>query len=102
MASRRIGLLPRLERPEEVADLIRTCVGHIEPERLIVTFGCGFGRPAMSRIQADFKMVLLVRGANIVRKEFGLEKVHIPACDPHLSMVPGHRHPAFCALPWQT
>ncbi len=78
----------QVERPEEVAGMIRTCLKHIEPERLILTSDCGFGRQAMSRIQAFYKMVSLVRGANIVRKELGLEEVYIPACDPRLSMVP--------------
>jgi 5-methyltetrahydropteroyltriglutamate--homocysteine methyltransferase len=77
-----------VERPEEVADMIRTCLEHIEPERLILASDCGFGRQAMSRIHAYYKMVSLVRGTNIVRKELGLEEVHIPACDPKLSMVP--------------
>jgi 5-methyltetrahydropteroyltriglutamate--homocysteine methyltransferase len=78
----------QVERPEEVADMIRTCLQHIEPERLILASDCGFGRQAMSRIHAYYKMVSLVRGANIVRKELGLGEVHIPACDPKLSMVP--------------
>jgi len=78
----------QVERPEEVAEMIRTCLLHIEPERLILASDCGFGRQAMSRIHAYYKMVSLVRGTNIVRKELGLEEVHIPACDPKLSMVP--------------
>ena len=78
----------QVERPEEVADMIRTCLKHIEPERLILASDCGFGRQAMSRIHAYYKMVSLVRGTNIVRKELGLEEAYIPACDPELSMVP--------------
>lgn len=78
----------QVERPEEVADMIRTCLDHIEPERLILTSDCGFGRQGMSRIQAFYKMVSLVRGANMVRKELGFEETYIPATDPHLSMVP--------------
>ncbi len=42
----------------------------------------------MSRIQAYYKMISLVRDTNIVRKELGLKEVHIPACDPKLSMMP--------------
>ncbi|NND50110.1 MAG: hypothetical protein HKN60_07645 [Rhizobiales bacterium] len=78
----------QVERAEEVAARIRTCLEHIEPERLILSSDCGFGRQAMSRMHAFYKMVALVRGANIVRKELGLEEVYIPACDPKLSMVP--------------
>jgi len=78
----------QVERPEQVAEMIRTCLKHIEPERLMLASDCGFGRQGMSRIQAFYKMVALVRGTNIVRKELGLEEVYIPACDPKLSMVP--------------
>ncbi|MCC7347976.1 MAG: hypothetical protein IT538_11315 [Variibacter sp.] len=78
----------QVERPEEVADLIRRALKHIEPGRLILTSDCGFGRGAMSRMHAFYKMVALVRGANIVRRELGLDEAHIPAADPTLSMVP--------------
>jgi hypothetical protein len=33
-------------------------------------------------------MVALVRGANIVRRELGLEEAYVPATDAKLSMVP--------------
>jgi 5-methyltetrahydropteroyltriglutamate--homocysteine methyltransferase len=78
----------QVERPEEVAELIRRALKHIEPERLILTSDCGFGRQSMSRMHAYYKMVALVRGANIVRKELGLPEAYIPAADPNLSMVP--------------
>lgn len=78
----------QVERPEEVADLIRKCLEHIEPERLILSSDCGFGRQSMSRMHAFYKMVALTRGANIVRKELGLEEAYIPATDVKLSMVP--------------
>jgi 5-methyltetrahydropteroyltriglutamate--homocysteine methyltransferase len=78
----------QIERPEEVADLIRLALKHIEPERLILSSDCGFGRQAMSRMHAFYKMVALVRGTNIVRKELGLPEAHIPATDARLSMVP--------------
>jgi 5-methyltetrahydropteroyltriglutamate--homocysteine methyltransferase len=82
----------QVERPEEVADLIRRALKHIEPERLILTSDCGFGRQSMSRMHAFYKMVSLVRGANIVRRELGLEEAYIPATDAKLSMVPLARH----------
>tara|TARA_Y100000588_G_scaffold360786_1_gene421008 strand:- start:134 stop:1312 length:1179 start_codon:yes stop_codon:yes gene_type:complete len=78
----------QIERPEEVAALIRRCLEYIEPERLILTSDCGFGRQSMSRMHAFYKMVSLVRGTNIVRRELGLEEVYIPATDLKLSMVP--------------
>ena len=58
----------QVERPEEIAELIRLALKHIEPERLILSSDCGFGRQSMSRMHAFYKMVALVRGANIVRK----------------------------------
>jgi 5-methyltetrahydropteroyltriglutamate--homocysteine methyltransferase len=78
----------QVERPEEVADLIRLALKWIEPERLMLSSDCGFGRQSMSRMHAFYKMVALTRGANIVRKELGLPETAIPAADPKLSMVP--------------
>lgn len=78
----------QVERPEEVADLIRLALKHIEPERLMLSSDCGFGRQSMSRMHAYYKMVALSRGANIVRQELGLPQAYIPATDPKLSMVP--------------
>lgn len=78
----------QVERPEEIAELIRRALKYIEPERLILTSDCGFGRQSMSRMHAFYKMVALTRGTNIVRKELGLPEATIPATDPKLSMVP--------------
>ncbi len=78
----------QIERPEEVADLIRKALKYIEPERLILSSDCGFGRQAASRMHAFYKMVSMVRGANMVRKELGLDEVYVPAADPGVSMVP--------------
>ncbi len=78
----------QVERPEEIAELIRRAIKYIEPERLLLTSDCGFGRQSMSRMHAFYKMVALTRGTNIVRKELGLQEADIPATDPKLSMVP--------------
>ena len=78
----------QVERPEEVAELIRVALRYIEPERLILSSDCGFGRQSMSRMHAYYKMVALVRGANIVRRELGLPETYVPGADPRLSMVP--------------
>ena len=78
----------QVERPEEVADLVRLALKWIEPERLMLSSDCGFGRQGISRMHALYKMVALSRGANIVRKELGLPENDIPAADPKLSMVP--------------
>jgi 5-methyltetrahydropteroyltriglutamate--homocysteine methyltransferase len=78
----------QVERPEEIADLIRLALRYVAPERLILSSDCGFGRQSMSRMHAYYKMVALVRGANIVRKELGLPETYIPGTDARLSMVP--------------
>ena len=39
-------------------------------------------------MHAFYKMVSLVRGTNIVRRELGLSEAYIPATNPNLSMVP--------------
>jgi 5-methyltetrahydropteroyltriglutamate--homocysteine methyltransferase len=78
----------QVERPEEVAELIRMALKWIEPERLMLSSDCGFGRQGISRMHALYKMVALSRGANIVRKELGLPQAGVPATDPRLSMVP--------------
>jgi hypothetical protein len=62
----------QVETPEEVADLLRQALKHIEPERLAVCTDCGMGREGMSRRHAYYKTVALVRGTNIVRRESAL------------------------------
>ena len=71
-----------MERPEEVAALIRRALRVMAPERLIVSTDCGFGRQGMSRLHAFYKTVSLVRGANIVRRELGLPEADVLAADP--------------------
>ena len=78
----------QVERPEDVAALIRKAINHIEPERLVLSTDCGFGREGMSRAHAFYKMVAIVRGANIVRAELGLDEVRIPATDPANALLP--------------
>jgi 5-methyltetrahydropteroyltriglutamate--homocysteine methyltransferase len=77
----------QVERPEEVAALIRRALKVIPPERLIVSTDCGFGRQGMSRLHAFYKMVSLVRGTNIVRRELGLTEADIIAADPKGSLI---------------
>jgi 5-methyltetrahydropteroyltriglutamate--homocysteine methyltransferase len=77
----------QVERPESVAELIRRALKYIGPERLIVSTDCGFGRQGMSRLHAFYKMVSIVRGTNIVRRELGLPEARIRAADPRLSLL---------------
>ena len=77
----------QVERPDEIAAIIRKAMKYIEPQRLILSSDCGFGRQGMSRVHAFYKMVSIVWGANIVRKELGLEEVYIPAADKRYSFL---------------
>ena len=75
------------ERPEEIADHIRRALEFIPPERLILSSDCGMGREGMSRRHAFYKMVALVQGTNIVRRELGLPEAECLAADPRFSLV---------------
>ena len=77
----------QVERPEQVAALIKKALRHIPAERLIVSSDCGFGREGMSRRIAFYKMVSIVRGANIVRRELGLPEAECRAADPRFALV---------------
>jgi 5-methyltetrahydropteroyltriglutamate--homocysteine methyltransferase len=77
----------QVERPEQVADLIRRALKFIPVERLVLSSDCGFGREGMSRRIAFFKMVSIVRGANIVRKELGLPEARCLAADPRFALA---------------
>ncbi len=76
-----------IERPEQVANLVRRAATLIGPERLIISSDCGFGRQGMSRMHAFFKMVSLRLGVNIVRKELGLEEIPSLAADPRFALI---------------
>ena len=77
----------QVERPDEVADHIRQALKHIPAERLIITSDCGMGREGMSRRHARYKMISLVLGTNIVRKELGLPLAECIAADERYSLV---------------
>jgi len=77
----------QVEKPEEIADHIRRALKYIPPERLIISSDCGMGREGMSRRHAFYKIVSLVLGTNIVRKELGLPQAECLAADPRFSLV---------------
>jgi 5-methyltetrahydropteroyltriglutamate--homocysteine methyltransferase len=77
----------QVETPEQVAGLVRKGLQHIPAERLILASDCGMGREGMSRRHAFFKMVSIVRGTNIVRRERGLPEAPCLAADERFSMV---------------
>ncbi len=78
----------QVERPDEIAEHIRRALKYIPAERLVISSDCGMGREGMSRRHAYYKIVSLVLGTNIVRKELGLPLAQCLAADEHYSLVP--------------
>ena len=74
---RTFASLTRHRVREEVVAPIHKALQHIEPERLIISNDCGYGCEGMSRTHAYFKMLSIVRGTNIVRRELGLPKIYV-------------------------
>jgi hypothetical protein len=66
---------------------IRNALKRIEPERLVISSDCGFGRQGKSRTHDFYKMVSLVWGTNIVRQELGLEPRPILATDKRYALM---------------
>jgi 5-methyltetrahydropteroyltriglutamate--homocysteine methyltransferase len=77
----------QVERPEEIADHIRRALKYIPVDRLVISSDCGMGREGMSRRHAFYKMVALVQGTNIVRRELGLPVAECMAADARYSLV---------------
>ena len=77
----------QVETPDQVAGLIRKALQFVPPERLILGSDCGMGREGMSRRHAFYKMVSIVQGTNMVRRERGLPEARCLAADERFSMV---------------
>jgi 5-methyltetrahydropteroyltriglutamate--homocysteine methyltransferase len=77
----------QVETPEQVAALVRKALEHVPAERLILGSDCGMGREGMSRRHAFYKMVSIVQGTNLVRRERKLPEAACLAADPRFSMV---------------
>ena len=78
-------LKTQVETYEEVAALIRRALKFIPVERLVITTDCGFGREGLSRRISYYKMVALVEGTNLVRRELGIPASKVPVSDPKFS-----------------
>ncbi len=79
----------QVEKPEEIADHLRRALKYIPAERLVISSDCGMGREGMSRRHAYYKVVSLVLGTNMVRKELGLPLAECLAADERYSLVVG-------------
>ena len=77
----------QVETPNEVADLVRKALRYIPAERLVLASDCGMGREGMSRRHAFHKMVSIVLGVNIVRRELGIPEALCLAADERYSLV---------------
>ncbi|HEY8252962.1 MAG TPA: cobalamin-independent methionine synthase II family protein [Burkholderiales bacterium] len=77
----------QVETSDQVAALVRKALEHIPAERLILGSDCGMGREGMSRRHAFYKMVSIVQGANVVRRERKLPEAPCLAADERFSMV---------------
>ena len=77
----------QVETPDQVAGLIRKALEHVPAERLVLSSDCGMGREGMSRRHAFYKMVSIVLGTNLVRRERGLPEAHSLAADLRYSMI---------------
>ena len=77
----------QVETPEQVAALARKALEHIPAERLVLGSDCGMGREGMSRRHAFYKMVSIVLGTNIVRRELKLPDAQCLAAEPGYSMI---------------
>jgi 5-methyltetrahydropteroyltriglutamate--homocysteine methyltransferase len=77
----------QVERPDQVAAIIREALKHVPAERLMISSDCGMGREGMGRRHAGYKMAAMVLGTNIVRKELGLPQAECLAADPRYSLT---------------
>ena len=77
----------QVETPEQVAALVRKALEHVPAERLVLASDCGMGREGMSRRHAFYKMVSIVQGTNLVRRELGLPEAACLAAEARYSMI---------------
>src|SRR5262245_61087668 len=77
----------QVERPDEIAALIREALKYIPAGRLSMSSDCGMGREGMGRRHAAYTMVAMVLGTNIVRKELGLPEAECLAAEPRYSLT---------------
>jgi 5-methyltetrahydropteroyltriglutamate--homocysteine methyltransferase len=53
----------------------------------VISTDCGMGREGMSRRHAFYKMVALIQGTNLVRKEQGLAVADSLGANPQFSLI---------------
>src|SRR5262249_1904698 len=75
----------QVESAAEVADFTRRGLRYVDPENLVLTSDCGFGRQGSNRLIAFYKASAIAQGANIIRRELGLEERYIPVMDSSIN-----------------
>ena len=84
----------QVETVDEVAADIRLALEHIEPEHLVLSSDCGFGRQGVPRPIAFYKAAALAQGANIVRAESGVPRPRsVPRTRRYRSTCPLRHRP---------
>jgi 5-methyltetrahydropteroyltriglutamate--homocysteine methyltransferase len=76
----------QVETAEEVAADVRMALEYVDPEQLILSSDCGFGRQGVPRPIALYKASALAQGANIVRAELGADTTEVRAADAALQI----------------
>lgn len=76
----------QVESPEDVAEITREALAVLDPEQVVLSSNCGFGRGGFNRLIAFYKATAIAQGANIVRGELGIDPGEIRAAAPALQI----------------
>ena len=76
----------QVETVETIAADVRRALEHIDPEHLVLSSDCGFGRQGVPRPIAHYKAAALAQAANVVRRELGFPEVPTRAAEPALQV----------------
>ena len=85
----------RSSAPRRSPTVARKALEYIDPENLILSSDCGFGRQGAGRTVAFYKAAAIAQGANIIRRELGLPETYVPVADEMLApdVVPARFEP---------
>jgi 5-methyltetrahydropteroyltriglutamate--homocysteine methyltransferase len=70
----------------DVAAEVRAALEYLDPEQLVLTSNCGFGRQGFNRLIAFYKAAAIAQGANLIRAELGHPTTPVRAADPVLQV----------------
>ena len=76
----------QVEAPDSIAADVRHALEYIDPEHLVLSSDCGFGRQGVPRPVAYYKAAALAQAANILRRELGFEETEVRAAEPFLQV----------------